>query len=75
MNIDMRLTKKYRIWWNADKQLLSDPLAEYNDGSVTVADDIPAGIAGSFEADSIEAVQDKIAAEGLQVVNSEINEM
>lgn len=71
----MRLTKKYRIWWNADKQLLSDPLAEYNEGSVTVADDIPAGIAGSFDSDSIEAVQDKIAAEGLQVVNSEINEM
>ena len=71
----MRLTKKYRIWWNADKQLLSDPLAEYNEGSVTVADDIAAGISGSFESDSIEAVQDKIAAEGLQVVNSEINEM
>ena len=68
----MRLIKKYRIWWNANKELLSDPLAEYNEGSVTVADDIPAGISGSFESDSIEAMQDKIAAEGLQVVNSEI---
>ncbi|MDD2260703.1 MAG: hypothetical protein PHC31_01130 [Clostridia bacterium] len=72
MNIDMRLTKKYRIWWNANKELWADPLAEYNEGSVTVADDIPAGISGSFESDSIEAVQDKIAAEGLQVVNNEI---
>ena len=69
----MRLIKKYRIWWNADKQLLSDPLAEYNEGSVTVADDIPAGISGSFESDSLDAVQDKIAAEGLQVFNNEIN--
>ncbi len=68
----MRLTKKYRIWWNANKELWADPLAEYNEGSVTVADDIPAGISGSFESDSIEAVQDKIAAEGLQVVNNEI---
>jgi hypothetical protein len=68
----MRLIKKYRIWWNANKELRADPLAEYNEGSVTVADDIPAGISGSFESDSIEAVQDKIAAEGLQVVNSEI---
>ena len=69
----MRLIKKYRIWWNANKELRADPLAEYNEGSVTVADDIPAGIAGSFESDSIEAVQDKIAAEGLQVFNNEIN--
>ena len=68
----MRLIKKYRIWWNANKELLSDPLAEYNDCSVTVADDIPAGISSSFESDSIEAVQDKIAAEGLQVFNNEI---
>ena len=68
----MRLTKKYRIWWNADKQLMAYPLAEYNEGSVTVADDIPAGISGSFESDSIDAVQDKIAAEGLQVFNNEI---
>lgn len=68
----MRLTKKYRIWWDADKELLVEPSQEYNARSVTVADDAAASIFGYFESDSLDAVHEKIAVEGLQVFNNEI---
>ena len=57
----MRLTAKYRIYWDSDLHLLCDPATIYNPGSTTSADLSASNISGFFESDNLASIQAKIS--------------
>jgi len=48
----MKLTKRYRIWWNKNNQIMTDYKTKYNEGSITYVDEEFTGITGFYESDA-----------------------
>lgn len=57
----MTLTKKYRLVWGDDKQLISNPFQEYPSNSETI---VGVGM-NAYETQTIPTIENKIASEGL----------
>lgn len=57
----MTLTKKYRLVWNDDKVLISDPFQEYPSNTETI---VGYGMSG-YEAQTILTIENKITSERL----------
>ncbi len=64
----MKLTKKYRIVYNNNGEILNDPETEYNEGSVTL---VPSGLNG-YEAQMKSTIENFIKENNLVIKNNEV---
>lgn len=64
----MKLTKRYRIWWNKSKQIMTDHETRYNEGNITYVDEEFAGITGFYESDARADIQHEIIEKELLIM-------